>query len=843
MTLPSRPASPRPSRSARCASRRLEWACARRSCRAGNLGSADLELRPQPPAAIGITIDAGIVAGGGFVFLDPDGHTFAGVLELRIGAVSIKALAILDTRTESAPGWSLLLLLYAQFAEPIPIGFGFSLSGVGGIVGLNFGVGVDPLRAALGTGGFDDVLFPADPVADAPRIIGRLRSFFPPAPGVLVLGPAVEITWGGAAPLVVARLAVLAQLSNVTGASPVRFDRLVALGTVRAEAPAGAVDVPPTVRLVADLLGTYDAQTGLLAIDAQLRDSVIAGVAVGGTVIVRVGLGTVPAFALSAGGFHPDFADLPPQLPARIDRISLTWEAGGDVSISLQLQAYVALTAATIQLGASFKLTAKVGSVALKGELGFDLLINRDLSFSAHVVGRVGISYRGRNLAGIGLDMVLSRSSEQVWRVRGTASFEILWWEIDVDFDESWGQSAQLPATRTRVADEIRTALADPANWVAELPAGGEQLVALASPAGADATLAHPLGRLRISQQVAPLDLEIDHVDGARVEGPASVHVVGVQVGPVASSPDPARDPFTRARYQDLDETERLRAKSFESLPSGVVVGDTGFVVAAGIGVGAGHDSRLIGPDPPPSQPPPPLPLPAEWLVWQLASSAAAASPLRTRAASRPAQFMSFEPRPVPMAVVHPGTLLAEPLEPRGRPLACPRRPGCRLRRATRPRGLRDGVMTAAYRFLPWVRRGLAAGITTPDAGTLPSRALLDVAVNVTGAAPVSRDRVRARSRRRDRDRPADRAADRPPPGLVGRRTQLPRSRRVRPAGLSVAVHARDRVADRTFAAMGRARGDPRPRWRHARSRCRRTAARPEHRYAGRRPRGPSRSG
>jgi hypothetical protein len=638
----------------------------------GSLGAADLSLQPSPPSGIGISIDAAVASGGGFLFIDPDGHTYVGVLDLKLGAVAVKALGVLDTRVGAPPGWSLLLLLFAQFSEPVPLGFGFSLTGVGGIVGINFGVGIDQLRAALGTSGFDDVLFPADPVGGAPRIISRLRTFFPATPGALVFGPAVEITWGGVEPLVTARLAVLVQIAHVTDASPARFDRLVALGTIKAAAPPGELPVPPTIRLMADLLGSYDAQSGLLAIDAQLRDSVIAGVAVGGTVIVRVGLGRLPAFALSAGGFHPDFTDLPPQLPARIDRVSLTWSAGGGTAISMQLQAYVALTAATIQLGAAFQLKASVGPVSLDGALGFDLLVNADRSFSAHIVGRVGIKYHGHTLAGIGLDMVFSRSSAHVWRIRGTATFEILWWDVDVDFDDSWGQADQLPATTVRVAAQVHDALADPINWNPALPAGGEHLVTLAPPpaptgpaAGPPVVLAHPLGRLRITQQVAPLDLELDHLDDAGIDGARRVSVTTVHVGAVAGQPQAARAPFTRARYQQLDETQRLRSRSFEQMPSGVLIGEDAFVAAGGLDVGAGHETKLVGPlGGPPPPPLPPLRLHGEWLDWQLSASEAAGSPLRRRESTRPAAATSLGTQPSPLTVVHPGTLLVETLAP-----------------------------------------------------------------------------------------------------------------------------------------------------------------------------------
>ena len=647
----------------------------------GALGSADLVLGMTPPDAIGISVDAAVVSGGGFLGIDPDGHTYVGVLELKVGVIAVKAIGILDTRAPGDPGWSLLLLLFAQFGEPVPLGLGFSLTGVGGIVGLNVGVAPDQLRAAMGSNAFDDVLFPADPVADAPRIVSRLRTFFPQTPGALVIGPAVEITWGGEAPLVTARLAILIQFAHALDSAPARFDRLVVLGTVSAIAPPGDLSVPPTIKLVADLLGSYDAQSGLLAIDAQLRDSVIAGVAVGGTVIVRVGLGAVPAFAVSAGGFHPDFTDLPPLLPARIDRVSLTWKAGSSADISLALQGYVALTAGTVQLGALFQLVAKIGSVSLEGMLGFDLLIAEDRSFSAHIVGRVSIKYRGHRLAGIGLDMVLSRSADHVWRVRGTATFSILWWDIDVDFDDSWGAAASLPGTTFGLADAIRTALSDPAHWTPALPRDGESLATLTS--SGSGVLAHPLGQLRIAQQVAPLDLALDHLDDAQIAGPTRMSVLTVHVGPDTRQPQPTQDPFTRSRFQHLSDEQKLSARSFESMPSGVVVGSDSFTTSTGIGVGAGHETIRLGPlGVPPPPPPPPMPLPAEWLTWQLSLSAAASSPLRLRSNLRPTTDMSLGVLPQSYAAVLPGTLQVQPLDPavtRCLPLAEQAAPGLRI--------------------------------------------------------------------------------------------------------------------------------------------------------------------
>ena len=77
--------------------------------------------------------------------------------------------------------WSMLLLLYAQI-PPVQIGFGFTLEGLGGLLGVHRAVDVTQLVTGMRTGAFDDLLFPADPVGDATRIIATLRQLFPHAP-------------------------------------------------------------------------------------------------------------------------------------------------------------------------------------------------------------------------------------------------------------------------------------------------------------------------------------------------------------------------------------------------------------------------------------------------------------------------------------------------------------------------------------------------------------------------------------------------------------------------------------------------------------------------------------
>jgi hypothetical protein len=539
-----------------------------------NLGLLDLDFGFKPPTGIGVTIDAKAIKGGGFLYLDADKGEYAGVLELSFKGLTVKALGLLNTKAPAPADWSLLLLLFAEFRDtPWQIGLGFNITAVGGILGLQHVASVEQLRASLGTNAFDDVLFPADPVKNAPRILGRLRTLFPIQAHALTVGPVVEVNWA-TPPLVVARLGILAQFTGAFGGGDFRFTRLTVLGTVRAVAPPATIDAPRLVDLTADLLGDYDVESGLLAIDARLRDSKLGGVEFTGSLIIRIGLGGNPAFAIAAGGFHPAFVDLPPALPARIDRLGLVWKIGD--SVVLTLQAYAAVTASSWQLGALFTLRADIGPVDIDGALGFDAIAYDDGRFSVQIGGHVKIRWRGHTLMAVSIKVVLDRNARQVWHAAGSAKFSVLWWDKEVDFEETWGTPRSLPPVpQIDAAALVRGALSDPANWATQLPARGDSLVTLADPPPSTVArvLAHPLGTLTVTQRVAPLGLRLDHVDGAPVAANTVLRITRARIGASGESTiRPTTQVFPRARFQELGEDERLTQRTFESFEAGTAI-------------------------------------------------------------------------------------------------------------------------------------------------------------------------------------------------------------------------------------------------------------------------------
>ena len=108
-----------------------------------------------------MVLDAGGFTGGGFLYLDIPKGEYAGALELSFqGIVDLSAVGILNTKLpDGEPGFSLLILISAEFA-PIQLSFGFTLIGVGGLIGLNRTILFDPLRAGVRDGSLNSVLFP-----------------------------------------------------------------------------------------------------------------------------------------------------------------------------------------------------------------------------------------------------------------------------------------------------------------------------------------------------------------------------------------------------------------------------------------------------------------------------------------------------------------------------------------------------------------------------------------------------------------------------------------------------------------------------------------------------------
>lgn len=546
-----------------------------------NLGFINLALGFKRPEGLGLVIQGDFVKGGGYLFIDKSGTEYAGALELQIGKWGLKAIGMLST----GPGeeWSLLLLLFITL--PIQAGGGFTLNGLGGLVGLQHGVDVPQLIAGMKTKAFDDILFPPDVVADAPRILNRLRTLFPKTPRALIAAPMVDIGYGTPR-FVFIRIGVMVQLENVfgPGTGDVRMSRALLIGQLKV-ALGPTKDEPDTtvVQLIIDVLGFWDRDQKRYGVIARLRDSKIAIVAITGSLMVFGDYGAQPRFLLAAGGFHPRFKDVPADIGGVLDRLGAAFEVG---RFKLAILAYFAISPGTIQFGLDIACSAKIGPVAIKGQLGFDALIYREPRTHFLVDFRVSVevSYKGHSLAAV--KCVGTVEGPGLWHLVGKVTFSILWWDIDKSFDESWGHAPELGTVTTDVKALLAAELQRIENWSAQLPAGADAMVTLA-PLGASGVLfAHPLGRAVFTQRVVPLGLALQRYGSTRVAGPLKFELTAVKLGgvavPLAACP-PVQEHFARAQYLDMSEDDKLAKPSFEPMDAGVEFSSAAFHPSASV--------------------------------------------------------------------------------------------------------------------------------------------------------------------------------------------------------------------------------------------------------------------
>jgi hypothetical protein len=543
----------------------------------GNFGPFNLGLGFKPPNGIGLRLDAGFAKGGGYLFADPANNEYAGALELQLGKFSLKAIGVLTTRPND---WSLLLLIYGQF-PPIQIYAGFTLNGVGGMIGVQHGIDIVQLSAGMKTKAFDDILFPDNPVADAPRIINRLRTLFPISPRSLTIGPMVDIGWGSPR-FVFIRIAVLFQVDDVFHSPPGAFSlaRIVLLGELKVLLGPTKDDPNITVvRLIVDVLGFWDFDKKKYGFLAALRDSKIVTINITGGLGVFGEYGDHPRFILAAGGFNPRFKDVPAEMGGAIERLGAAFKVG---RFSLKLTGYFALTPGTIQAGLDLAATAKIGPVGLKGELGFDVIIYRepDTHFIADFRIIAEISYKGHTLAGVKVVGVIEGPG--LWHLTGKVTFSILFWDIDKSFDETWGSAQPVLAVLTNVQALLATELARRDNWTTQLPAGDESMVTFAPPSGDVTPLGHPLGRLAFSQTVVPLGLTLEQFGDGGITGPNRFDLAALTVGgQVITQRAALREHFARAQFIKMTDDEKLTRASFEEMDAGVEFSSATFHVSA----------------------------------------------------------------------------------------------------------------------------------------------------------------------------------------------------------------------------------------------------------------------
>ncbi|MGN6152417.1 MAG: DUF6603 domain-containing protein [Lysobacteraceae bacterium] len=518
-------------------------------------------LRLSGPKGVGLSLDAGPVKGGGYLFFDPDQALYAGAVQLSMKALAFNAVGVVTTRLpDGGDGFSMLVIITAEF-PPIQLGFGFTLNGLGGLAGIHRAMDQDALSACLREGRLDSILFPRDVVANVRRIVDDIRTVFPPQRDRHVFGPMVKIGWGANA-LLEMDVAVLISLP-----APIV---IAILGRMRAALPTKDNAV---VDLRLAVLGLIDLGRGRITVEARLVDSRIAAFAVTGGMALLISWGATKAFVLSVGGFHPRF--LPPPDFHAPARLAIALSSGENPTFALS--SYFAITSNAVQFGAGadFRLAADtaLGLFELLAYARFDVLLVFDPPFfAADLVAGIEVKRNGATLFLAKLEASLT--GPEPWRIAGLVEIQIVV-PVRIPFQHTLGgATAQTPAAM-RPLDELRRQLAAEIaraeNWAALPTADADAVVVLRKVEAVPGTvLVHPLGGLGFRQRTLPLGKVLRRFGTATVSDPGAFAIAGLALGGTAVGSRGVDDDFAPGEFEPLSDDEKLARPAFETLPAGV---------------------------------------------------------------------------------------------------------------------------------------------------------------------------------------------------------------------------------------------------------------------------------
>jgi hypothetical protein len=527
----------------------------------GNLGPADLAIAFKPPNGLGLAIDAGMAAGGGYIVFDPAKGQYAGILQVSIvDVIQVDVIGVLDTiMPDGANGFSFLLIITFNL-PPIQLGFGFTLTGVGGLGGVNRTMNQDALRAGFRAHTLNSVMFPQDPIKNAPQIISDIRNFFPPAEGRYLFGPLLQIGWGTPT-LITLTVGVIVEVPD-----PVR---IAILGLIDAGLPTTDL---PLIDLHIDILGLIDFGTQQISIDGSIYDSHILIYSVAGDLAFRFSWGSNPNFVFSLGGFNPHFNTDGLGVP-QLQRLSVSIGNGDNPRFSCN--SYLAVTSNSFQFGANVEAYAAAGGFSIHGYLGFDvLIIISPFSFEFDFSAGFDVAYEGATLMGLTVNGVFSGPTP--WHLHGEATISFLFFSVSASVDLTWGDSTKAILPAKPVLPDLEAALKDPSNWKATLPQGAAVGVTLAPRDPKDKSLrVHPMGTLSVRETVVPLDLPITRYGDATPSDGSEFSISGVQFNTTTENTRAIQDYFAIGQFNDLSDADKLSKPSFEKYDAGVDIGSS----------------------------------------------------------------------------------------------------------------------------------------------------------------------------------------------------------------------------------------------------------------------------
>ncbi len=523
------------------------------------LGGLDIALAFKPPTGAGIALNfLDIVYGGGFIDLNHEKGEYSGLITVQLAVIGVTATAIITTKLPDDPNaWSMFVSINVNLGG-IPLGFGFTLEKVGGLIGIHRSIDTDVFLEGVRTGLLDSVLFPDDPIANAPKILSDIQAAFPTTPGSFVVGAMLQIGWGSPA-IITGDVGFIIQVPDII---------LMLIGQAESVLPAKEA---PLIEFHFDIVAVIDLTLGTIDIRAGLRDSQIVGFVLTGEMALKAALLGQPSFLLALGGFHPAF--VPPESFPTLQRLGFGLNVGDWLSISLET--YLAISANTVQFGAGLYLSAKLIGFRIEGGFEFNTMITfSPFQFVADMRFYITVSAGSIELLGVLLTGYLSGPNP--YFIRGQAQFKLFGLAKEVNIEESIGAKSPLDEIdEVPLIGDLVAALEESENWHAVDTGAriGAVILAGVSDPEAEPTV-HPGGSVEVIQRLAPLGIELEHYGQAEIEGQDEFEVDDVELGGGDIAWEFVEDWFAPAQFFEMANDEKLDAPSFEMMKAGLRFGD-----------------------------------------------------------------------------------------------------------------------------------------------------------------------------------------------------------------------------------------------------------------------------
>ena len=515
-------------------------------------------LGPLRPDTIRASL-SGPFSGGGALRILPDGAS--GILHLAFGVIDVTAMASLR-RLPPGGDASFLTILGIGFTPGIQIGFGFAISRIGGLVGVNRAADTRALSTHLRSGTAGDVLFAEDPIRDAARLLSAVEMLFAPRLGRHLAGPSFQISW-----------------LKIAGASFFTFDlaviiefpgpsKILLLGVAKA-------GVGPLLKLRLDLLGWIDFAQREVGFDASLVDSGALGIfTISGDASFRLSYGSNPYALVTIGGFYPGYNPEPAVLPP-LRRVGLGLDSPLP-GLFIRVEGYFAVSTNTLQFGGRFECGFDLAVIEASGFLEVDFLIQfTPFYFAARVAAGFRVRVAGITFMGITLEGSICGPGPVV--ISGRLTIEVFLFEISWHDTFTIGSGGGPPqAPHKLLLDELAPELSKQENL--RISAASDRLVVL-EPRSSHGTRAavSPVGELEWRQRRAPLGIPIDRLEGAPLGS-----VQGVAVASTAKR-GVVTDLFSPGSFVTLTQSEALNRPAFDTLEAGIVAGFPGAIEGAAL--------------------------------------------------------------------------------------------------------------------------------------------------------------------------------------------------------------------------------------------------------------------